>query len=569
MGDIVATIQPQQYEQIAATPEKIMIIQGVAGSGKSEVGIHRIAYLLSPHNGLGLDITPEKIIFIGPSRFFLRYIEGVLPGLNIRSVRQTTIQEWITSKLSHPIRLRQRDWLFERLLTLTKSNLSIDLKVTRFKNSIEMAKLLSRYIGKLLDKVLQKTTDIRISNRIVLKGSVLRTYIRANRLAPLNDLKIQVIHYISNQVSNKIESSNSITQDIEEYVDKIWPTFDFQQAYVELITSSSSLVELSKGALTKEEAEHFAIEASSDSYTCDTSDLAALSYLDGLFNRIPKSGFRHVVVDEGQDVTPLEYFLLSKNSSNQSFTILGDLAQSVIPHRGIMSWAEISRLFPKERIQRMNVNISYRSTNELTVFQNKILGRMQYGGPRAIPIGRHGEEPQFIRSKTYEDMLIAILNDIKSLQSKGVKSIAVLCKTKRESQRLVEQLKERGINLMRLDEDSETDSNVFVASAHQVKGLEFDAVLLCNARDYNYPDTWTNNRLLYLAVTRAAKYLHIHWFGNLATVLVPTKIPKEQESMYYSSSKQTRKENGVDRTNGKQNTPIDRGNIPWFRRIFS
>jgi len=168
LEDIVATIQPQQYEQIAATPEKIMIIQGVAGSGKSEVGLHRIAYLLSPHNELELDIATERVVFLGPSRFFLRYINRLLPGLNIRSVRQTTIQEWITSKLSHSLRLRRRDWLYERLLTLTKSSLDNDLKITRFKNSIEMAKLLNRYIESTFKNILQKTTDIRANNSVII-----------------------------------------------------------------------------------------------------------------------------------------------------------------------------------------------------------------------------------------------------------------------------------------------------------------------------------------------------------------------------------------------------------------
>jgi len=358
-----------------------------------------------------------------------------------------------------------------------------------------------------------------------LKATTIRNYIRSNKNTPLNELKKRVIRYIYNEISKKMETkpSESIIQNIETLFDRFWRTIDFHKAYIDLITNPQRLIELSKGNISDDEAKHFAIGLSAGNYICDNSDLAALSYLDHLLNRIPNSFFQHVVVDEGQDVTPLEYFLLSLHSSNQSFTVLGDLAQSVIPHRGIMSWSEVGRLFPKERIQRMTVNTSYRSTNEITHYQNQILGKVESRTTKAIPVGRHGEKPQFIKSKTYEDMIVAIINDIKSLQKQSINLIAVLSKTERESNRLVQELKERGITALLLDEDSGLEATVLVASIHQVKGLEFDAVVLCNARDYNYPDTWTNNRLLYLAVTRASQYLYIHWFGNLAKILIPTR----------------------------------------------
>lgn len=532
MEDIVATIQPQQYEQIAAIPEKVMIIQGVAGSGKSEVGLHRIAYLLSPHSELGLRITPERVMFVGPSRFFLRYVDRLLPGLNIRHVRQSTIQDWLVGKLSHPVKIRRRDWLFERLLTLSKSTLEDELTMTRFKTSIEMAKLLNRHIESLLKDILQKVFDVRLANKVVLKAPTLRNYIRTNRNIPLNELRRQVIRYIERQVPRMpgMAPTESNAESVEKLVDSFWPVIDFHRSYVDLMTDPRRLSEFSKGALDEVRARCFAMGASSGSYICDSADLGALAYLDRLLNRIPDSNFQHVVVDEGQDVTPLEYFLLSLDSSNQSFTILGDLAQSAIPHRGIVSWSEIARLFPKERIQLINVTVSYRSTNEITRYQNRILGKVDKRAPKAIPIGRHGEKPQFIRSRTYAEMVSAIANDIETMR-RTAGLTAVLSKTERESQRLLESMKERGIAASSLDDDPDKDRGVLLCAIHQAKGLEFDSVILFNARDHVFPNDWTSNRLLYLAVTRAAKRLHIHWFGNLAEILDPKRAHDKRSSI--------------------------------------
>lgn len=525
LEDIVSTIQPAQYEQIATTAKKALIIQGVAGSGKSEVGLHRIAYLLSPHNELGLNIVPGRVMFIGPSRLFLRYVSNILPGLNVERVRQTTIQEWIHSVLSHPVRLRQRDWLGERILTLTKASLATDLRVTKFKTSTEMAKLLNRYVESRLKSLIQAIPDVRIGNKVILKGSTARQYIRSHRDLPLNELRRQLIGYMSSQISQHTENrtSRSNIATTTAMVDRFWPSIDFHHAFVDLITNPEELSRLSRGVISKDEAERFSSGVSSDNYSCDTADLPALSYLDHLLDPRRSSGFQHIVVDEGQNVTPLEYHLLRLHSSNDSFTILGDLAQSVIPHRGVTSWSEISRLFAKEDVQRMNVTTSYRSTNEITRYRNRILGYVDSRAQKAVSIGRHGERPRFMRSRTYKDMVNAIAADITSLTKQGVVTIAVLCKTERESKKLAQELTQHGLVVCLLDEDLETEEPILVASIRQVKGLEFDAVLLSNARDYNFPHAWAYDRLLYLAITRAVHRLHIHWFGELAQILVPSR----------------------------------------------
>ena len=166
-------------------------------------------------------------------------------------------------------------------------------------------------------------------------------------------------------------------------------------------------------------------------------------------------------------------------------------------------------------------------------------------------------------------MVNAITNDIRSLIKQGVGTIAVLCKTERESRRLAKELTMRGLGVYLLDEDFETEETIFIASISQVKGLEFDAVLLSNARDNNFPDTWTYNRLLYLAITRAAHNLHVHWFGEIAQILAPAEFLKTGKSSTYSDNVKSNKLKAI--TNREiilEEKPSNKAKTPWYKRIF-
>ena len=152
MRDIVETLQPEQYEKIRAGIEQVIIVQGVAGSGKSEIGIHRLAYLLSPQREEVL--KPEDMILFGPSQVFLTYISTVLPGLNVPMVRQRTVTDWLRSTLSHRPGRLARDILQERVLKGSSRDLEKYIKAESLKGTLKMGGVLKNHTGILKEQYL-------------------------------------------------------------------------------------------------------------------------------------------------------------------------------------------------------------------------------------------------------------------------------------------------------------------------------------------------------------------------------------------------------------------------------
>lgn len=548
---IVATIQPEQYELIASTPYRVLIIQGVAGSGKSEVGIHRIAYLLSPFNELDLDISPNRVVFFGPSRAFLKYVSNLLPGLGVERVRQMTIPEWLRSTL--PRRIRQfEDKLLEKLLRGSRKDLGMEVKVAKQKVSLQMAHILDRYVQTLRNEFINNSTSI-VSGVVTISRSRVRRIIKELGNQPLNEQRRMAISNIEREFRRGLltKLDDSRRKAITSQFDEFWPELDFRNAYLKLLSNRDYLLNMSKGVITEEETDYFVKALSGKTKRLKLEDLAAICYLNYLLNGINERSrkgrsnpsFEHVVVDEAQDVSPLELLLLYVYSANKSFTILGDIGQSLLPHRGMKDWSEVKGLFSKERPHRTDIRISYRTTSEITKYANRILKLTAPRLPKAIAYERHGEKPLLIRSKSAKEMVKAIAEDIRSLKTKEIQSIAVLCKTSREASQLAVKLRKEGIDdAMLLDKPGYERTKTAVSPIYLSKGLEYDAVILANARKNNFTGSDLHNKLLYLATTRGAHYLHIHWFGTIAAVLEdPSLMPKTKKTKATKKRRKLRK----------------------------
>ena len=551
--EIIATIQPEQYEEIAATPYRVMIIQGVAGSGKSEVGLHRIAYLLSPYNELDLKISPDGVAFFGPSRVFLKYISNLLPGLGVGKVHQLTIRDWLLGSLSRRVKLERMDGLLEKQLSGTKKELEGDIRVAKLKVSLRMARILDRHLKIIRNGFIDNATSLLKGQEVAISEARVKKIIRGSQHRPLNEQRKLALSHIEEELQSEVltKIEDSERADIEAQFEKFWPELDFREVYLDLLSDRNALITASKGSTTEEEAELLCSSLSQKRKSFRTEDLPVLCYIDQLLNEqsytmkkkriIPP--FEHVVIDEAQDVSPLEYLLLYRYSSNKSFTILGDIGQCLLPHRGITGWREVKQIFSKENAYQWDARVSYRATYEITKYANRILKVVAPGMHKAIPYNRHGEKPTFIRSKSYADMVTAIVKDIKSLQAQGIQTIAVLCKTSKEASKMQQMLVKEGItDAVRLDKPSYERTKIAISSIYLTKGLEYDAVILADARTSKYTGSVLHNRLLYIAITRAAHLLHVHWFGTLAEVLVdPTLLPKTKKTKARDKHKKGKK----------------------------
>lgn len=201
LEDIVATIQQEQHDKIAAKRDQVMIVEGVAGSGKSEVGLHRVAYLAYPGREISEKISPENVIFLGPTRIFLGFISNLLPGLRVQKVKQTTILEWLISILSKRIRLQQKDKLLEKYLSSNMRNLEKELEVAQFKSSLTMARLIARYVKVLHNKFLNSASQIDIDYSTSISRSRVQHLLKAPFEYPLNEERTRAVARIGSEIS--------------------------------------------------------------------------------------------------------------------------------------------------------------------------------------------------------------------------------------------------------------------------------------------------------------------------------------------------------------------------------
>ncbi len=544
---IVETIEPEQYQSIANVSDKVLIVQGAAGSGKSEIGLHRIAYLLSPFNGIPEPErpTPSTTLFIGPSQAFLEYAADILPGLGVaENVKQTKFSDWLISRLSEVVRIRPRIW--NDLLnngTMRRFNEEAET----FKGSLAMSDAIERHVKGLVNDTrrrlrrLPELVDARDGNIRISRDEIKRVVNEvlrdSNSIVGLNRRRENFIAQITNLALNKGRNSSrfrglrpyQIRDDlrnrlVEPWCDTQWKRLDFKEEYVSLLSDSEDMSRQAKGTLTLENAREMADSARRRLVEgFDDSDLGALAYLDHLLNGTIQNRYRHIVVDEAQDISPIEFKLLSVASSNNWFTVLGDTVQRLTPYRGIRTWKrDLMRVFGLSDIEVQPARRSYRSNKHITLFNNRILRTFDKNIDAPIPFERDGHRVEYHRHRTAGDMREAVVENVSRIRSMdGLENavIAILARDTQNLKRFQEFCKEAGIDgITLIGQERYSNSSTVLARIPDVKGLEYDAVIVMGVNE-SFSDTTFNKKLLYIATTRAKHYLAIHWSGQQSPIL--------------------------------------------------
>ena len=540
---IVGTIEPEQYENIANVSDRVLIVQGAAGSGKSEIGLHRIAFLLSPFNQIPERErpTPETTLFVGPSETFLEFASDILPSLGIQEgVERVKFSDWLMEKLSARTRVRTRIW---SSLLAPGSGLKFDVAAESFKGTLDMADVIDRHTDKLRRKTRRRCRElgpISIAGieRCLELDDILRivdeTLPRSGNTGPLNRERERFVVLISGLLWYQRDSVSAIgaqdsetvrslvRSEVERWCSEAWPSIDFRGEYVSLVSNVQGMIALSNGAIDEETAQALAksVETTlSDGF--DDSDLGALAYMDHVLNGTVERRYRHVVVDEAQDISPIEFKLLSQSSTNNWFTVLGDTAQRLTPYRGIKSWREIERVFGRSDIARQRARTSYRSTRQITEFNNRILRTFDPNIPPPKPYSRDGHRVEFSRHSTGEDMYAGVIenvDEVRSLEGMRNATVAILSRDQRNMNRFMEACGRLGVDDFGFFSQVGGMARSVAARIPDVKGLEFDAVIVIGVND-SFDDSLFNKKLVYLATTRAKHYLAIHWAGRQSPIL--------------------------------------------------
>lgn len=542
MKGIVTTIQKEQNQVIRNEDYKNLIVQGAAGSGKTSVALHRIAYLLYKHKD---KITSQNIIIFSPNNIFNDYISNVLPQLGEENMYQTTFKDYMHEKLGNRFKKETPSEMMEYILDSNESLSYKDrIKNINFKTSIEFANALKEYVNYLetnkryfediivRDKVIISAKEIqhlflkefadrpfkkrleKIKSRILF---LIEPYEKAWRKEIYQELESSG-YYIDKQ-EMKEESTLTVRKHLKDVYDKIsrMTYFNSVSIYRNLFKYSNKSLNRLSGQYDKDFINHI------KTYTMENlnannlyyEDQVAILYLKIALGEIsPSSQIKYVIIDEAQDYTPLQYEIFYELFKSAKMTILGDINQSINPFMNVGDYNNIYNI-SKSDTCIINLTKTYRSTAEITKFARKLL-------PENISdeyVERHGDEPSLIDFNHKDDMNKKLVEEIKNYQEKNYKSIGIITKTARETIYLYNLLQSNNIEVSSItkDDDSFTDGIVVIPS-YLAKGLEFDVVFIYDASNKNY-DGEDERLLLYTCCTRALHVLNIYYVGEVTSLL--------------------------------------------------
>ncbi len=507
LKNIVSTIQKEQNDIIREKISKNIIVQGVAGSGKTTVALHRVAYLV--YNNIDF-IKPSQYLVIGPNKFFVNYISGVLPDLDVNGVSQLTFDEIVSKVLNTSIKLDSDTEKIKKYI-----NDENVLEFSKFRTSLKFKNLIDEYLIKYNEDIF-KFRDLRVGNLLIASSDELtkiysrcegsdevlskrleKFYLNFSKYIALN--KTKLLFKARETLDKKIikEVSNNCANIIKSYFKDA--RVNVLSLYIKILSEKTNV---SKEHLTNLRKKKISFE-----------DLAGLLYLHYRF--YGNSGFseyRHTVIDEAQDFGEFNFFVLSKLMPKSTFSIFGDLSQSIYEYRAVSSWEDVS--LPK--IETKYMTKSYRTTTEIMNEANKILKHI--GDNLAEPVIRHGEEVAYEKCSNILKSTLTVLN---GYLKKDFNSIAVICKNEESATKVYDFLKDEGIicNLITGD-DTTYSGGVCVITSYLAKGLEFDGVIIAGADSDIYNENKKiEMKLLYVAFTRALHKLTVLYENDLVSFL--------------------------------------------------
>lgn len=548
LKNIISTIQSEQNKIIRAKISKPLIVQGVAGSGKTTVALHRIAYLVYTYEK---EFNPNEFLIIAPNKFFLDYISNVLPDLGVDYVRQQTFEEFMLENIEGNIEINTVN---TELSNIVNKNGNIDLikDSASFKSSLIFKDIVDVFISDFLNNNLPKedfkVTDIIVFTNEEIKKMFMELYknnsvndskrmlsgILQKRLSNISD---ELIDKLTNTRKKKIEE---IDQNLdEEEINKIRLNIFKETEYEiqQLFKGGKKLVQdylknfkvekaltLYKKLINKKEFFENYISDDLYMYILDNfkrnvklkkieyEDLTPLFYLQNKFwGNINELNLKHIVIDEAQDLGEFQFYIFKEIlKPNVSMTILGDIAQGIYSYKGTNNWQKLNQNVFDNQASIEVLKESYRTSMEIMNEANTIINKIVDNENiiLAQPIERHGDKVEHWKVDSENSKIIKICEIIKKQLEVGHINIAIITKDFNESIELYKEITNYGIDVELISEnlDKYTGGTIIIPS-YLSKGLEFDSVIISDSNKYS--ENIIDTKLLYVACTRAMHTLDI------------------------------------------------------------
>ncbi|MFE1380192.1 HelD family protein [Streptomyces sp. NPDC058740] len=506
MRDIVATIQPEQDEIVRSDLSGTVCVQGGPGTGKTAVGLHRVAYLLYAHRER---LARTGTLVIGPNRSFLHYIEQVLPALGELEVQQATVDDLVAH-----VEVRGTD----------------EAATAVVKGDARMAEVLRRAVRSHVSLPTEPLMVVRGSRRWRVPAYELEEMVRElldrdiRYGAAREALPQRIAHAVLVRMEEAGEAPDDRVQNavarnaaVKAVVKECWPAVDPAKLVLRLLSDPDFLAEHADGILDEDEQKLllWAKPARSvKSAKWSAADAVLVDETKDLVERTHSLG--HVVLDEAQDLSPMQYRAVGRRCTTGSATVLGDLAQGTTPW-ATESWAQALEHLGKPEALVEELTAGFRVPREVIAYASRLLPHMS---PGLAPVESVRENPGSLAIRRVEGTegldaagaggldAAVVAACVESLAHEG--SIGLIAADARIAP-LAEALEAAGLTYLSPGEETTADSRLTLVPASLAKGLEYDYVVLDEPAAVvdGEPDERTGLRRLYVALTRAVSGLTI------------------------------------------------------------
>ena len=522
MRDIAKTIQEAQYELISSPPDQILVIQGGPGTGKTAIALHRVSWLLFNRP----EMAPEAVVVVGPNRAFLKYINQVLPDLGNRNVRMTDMNGLLNGS---PLTISRRE----------------SVRASFLKGDLRMGKLLRNALRLRLRAPEQDLEFRRLGRRGKITTGEVSDYLRHASFTSYSQGREDFRNWMYSRVIEQVKGDQSDARKlIDRDIERCWPSLNARGFVYDLLSSPERLLEAAGEDFSAQDVLVLRKESASrvSEQIWTEADAPLVDLADFLINGRTSTGFNHIVVDEAQDLTPMQIDMLKRKGTNGSMTLVGDIAQATGSH-AIVDWTPIlDQLAGRLPVNLQSLKFGYRVPKEVHDLSLPLLKVIAPDLEAPTAVRSVGMAPVLVKASADDLLKLGAMRATQEVRLP--ESVAVICPDERMSA-LHDLLVRTGVDVNRADAE-QGKPGVTLIPASEVKGLEFESVIVVDSEGIAH-QAGGGLRLLYIAITRSTKRLTIV-YSESAIPLGPTSADPDREETSRTSPVEKDWELAVSRT---------------------
>lgn len=484
MKTIIATIQKEQNQIIRNDKASVLIIQGVAGSGKTSIALHRVAYMLYRYKDR---LSANNVVIMSPNKVFADYISNVLPELGEEPILEISFEDIAARELSGVLE-------YERFADQMENPSPEWMERSRFKSAPEFSILADKYL-EYADTAYFEPRDCSFGQFIIPKD-----YIQGRYLAYRNRPILKRFAEMADDILERIKTDNIRGHKLPsrgEVIKRLALMFKMKNT---LVLYTDFYTHIGKPEMF----------VSAGKNKLEWPDVFPYIYFKIFVEGIGGfQGIQHLVIDEMQDYTPIQYAVINRIFQCKK-TILGDFGQSINPYN-LHSLDTFKAIF--DSVDFVELNKSYRSTYEIIEFAKKVKNYQNIE-----PVERHGDKPDLIRCDSWQVELSAIKEKVSNFKDGNYVTLGILCKNIQQAKKLHEELSKEYSACLLDSESTKFANGITITTIFMSKGLEFDEVIIPYANAETYSSEHDRS-LLYVACTRAMHKLTLSYHGNITRLL--------------------------------------------------